>query len=65
LGQAFSILGSSLLTTLDIITGRFHTGHYTLIKKFIESVINDTEPPVTIEESRNVIMVLEKVACSL
>lgn len=65
LGQAFSILGSSLLTTLNVITGRFHTGHYTLIKKFIESVVNDTEPPVTIEESRNVIVVLEKVACSL
>jgi predicted dehydrogenase len=63
--QAFSILGNSLLTTLSVVTGRFHTGHYTLIKEFLESVENDTEPPVTIDESRNVIEVLEKVARSL
>jgi predicted dehydrogenase len=65
LGQAFSIVGNSLLTTLSVVTGRFHTGHYTLIKRVLESVQNDTEPPVTIEEARNVIEVLEKVARSL
>ena len=63
-GQARSILAGTLLATFGVVAGRFRTGHQTLIKRFIESVKEDTEPPVTIEEARNIIEVLEKVAQS-
>jgi predicted dehydrogenase len=65
LGQAFSTVSGSVSTSLDVASGRFHTGHHSLIGRFIESVRKNTEPPVSIEESRNVIEVLEKVAESL
>ena len=65
LGQSFSILASTLSTTLSVISGKFHNGHYTLIQRFIESIQNDTEPPVTLQEARDVIEVVEKVTAQI
>jgi len=65
LGQSFSILASTLSTTLSVISGKFHNGHFTLIQRFIESIQNDTEPPVTLPEARDVIEVVEKVTAQI
>ncbi len=65
LSQSFSILASTVSTMLSVITGKFHTGHYTLIRRFIQSIQNDTEPPVTLQEARDVIEVIEKVTAQI
>ena len=65
LSQSFSILASTVSATLGVISGKFHNGHYTLIRRFIESIQNDTEPPVTGEEGREVVRVLEKVTAQI
>ena len=65
LSQSLSILASTVSTTLSVISGRFHWGHYILIQRFIESIQNDTEPPVTVEEAREVIRVLEKITAQI
>jgi hypothetical protein len=62
LKQIISIFACSVLTTLYVVSGKFHSGHYTLIERFVESVRHDTELPVTMEEAKQVIQVLEKVA---
>jgi predicted dehydrogenase len=62
LNQSFAILASTVFTTQSVISGKFHSGHYILIQRFIESIQNDTEPPVTLQEARDVIEVLEKVS---
>ena len=65
LGQSFSILASTVSTTLSVISGKFHNGHYTLIQRFIESIQNDTEPPVTLQEARDAIEVVEKITAQI
>jgi len=63
--KSFSILASTLSTTLSVISGKFHNGHFTLIQRFIESIQNDTEPPVTLQEARDVVEVMEKVTAQI
>ena len=65
LGQSLSMLASTVSTTLSVISGKFHNGHYILIQRFIKSIQNDTEPPVTLQEARDVIEVLEKVTAQI
>ena len=65
LSQSFSILASTLSTTLSVISGTFHSGHYNLMQRFIKSIQNDTEPPVTLQEARNVLEVMEKVTAQI
>jgi predicted dehydrogenase len=59
------MLASTVSTTLSVISGKFHTGHCTLIQRFIESIQSDTEPPVTLQEARDVIEVVEKVTAQI
>ena len=65
LSQSLSILTNTIFATLSVISGKFHWGHYNLIQRFIESIQNDTEPPVTGEEGREVVRVLEKVTAQI
>jgi predicted dehydrogenase len=65
LSQSFSILTNTAFTTLNVITGRFYSGHYTLISQFIQSIQNNTEPPVTFQQARDVIEVLEKITVQI
>jgi len=44
-----------------VATGRVRLGHDTVIEQFVESVVNDTRPPVTGEEGREVIRVMEMI----
>jgi len=63
--QSFSILTNTTSTTLNVITGKFHCGHYTLIRQFIQSIQNNSEPPVTFQQARDVIEVLEKITAQI
>lgn len=58
-------LADTASAAICIISGRYHTGHYNLIKMFIESLQNDTELPVTIEESREVIRLYQAVTSQI
>ncbi len=65
LGQSFSILAGTVSTSLSVISGKFRNGHYTLIQRFVESIQNNTEPPVTLQEARDVIEVVEKITTQI
>lgn len=65
LRQGFSILAGTTSTTLNTVLGRFHTGHYTLIEQFIGAIQNGMEPPVTMEEGREVMKVYEKITAQI
>ncbi len=45
-------LAGSLTTVVCAILGRNQNGHYNLIKRFIWSVLDDTEAPVRLDEAR-------------
>lgn len=59
--QAFSLLSCTAETTLSVLTGRFHSGHFTNIRSFMQSIRNDTDAPVSMEQAREVIRVLEGI----
>jgi predicted dehydrogenase len=40
---------------------RNRIGHKVIIQKFVESLLNNTEPPVTGEDDRETIRVLEEI----
>ncbi len=61
LQQAFSLLGSTMGTTLSVATGRFHGGHFNVIRDFVQSVRTESDPPVSMDQAREVIRVLEAV----
>ena len=65
LGQSFTVLVSTIATTISVISGNFHGGHYTLIQRFIKSIQNNTEQPVSWREARHVIEVLEQITSHL
>lgn len=43
------------------LTRRLYYGHDELIRRFIDSVENDTQPPVTAEEGKKVIALIEQI----
>jgi len=45
-----------------VILGRHYSGgHYTLISKFVQSILNNTDLPVTAQDGREVIAVFEQI----
>lgn len=61
LSQSFQQVACTVSTAAKKIMGRYHTGDYICIQKFIEGIQNDAEPPVTAEEVREVVKVFEKI----
>jgi len=59
--QGFQLLAGTASAALKIALARHHYGHYVLIRQFIESVRNGTEPLVKAEEGREVVRVCEKI----
>jgi len=59
--QACSLLACTAGTTLNVLTGRFHSGHFNIIRGFVQSIRNNTNTPVSVEQAREVIRVLETV----
>ncbi len=54
LSRSLQIIGDSLSTGLRMVSGA-HRGHFVQIRRFIESVQNGTDPPVTGEDAREVL----------
>ena len=61
LQQVFSLLTCTAGTTLNVLTGRFHSGHFNIIRGFVQSIRNNTNAPVSVEQAREVIRVLEGI----
>ena len=61
LRQGFAILIGTALAALNFTLGRQHRGHYTLIQGFVKSLQNGSEPPVTVEEAREVVRLYEAI----
>ena len=59
--QCLSILQCSASTTLNVLMGRFHSGHYNIISRYAKSIRGEGEQPISIEQAREVIRVLELV----
>lgn len=57
----YQTINGLLSNGLKVVTGRFHLGHDTVIEMFVNSVLNNTELPVTAEEGREVIRVMEMI----
>jgi predicted dehydrogenase len=61
LAQSLSLVTGTGHTVLDVALRRFHGGHYHVIRGFVESLRKGTEPPVTVDQAREVIRVLESI----
>jgi len=62
LRQSWQQFAGTASAIFSVITGRYTTGHEALIRRFIQSMREGTEPPVTAEEGREVVRVVEKIA---
>ncbi len=63
--MAFQRLVETTAATLGVVAGRYRSGHYTLIQRFIESIQNGTEMPVTAEEGREVVRLLQAITSQI
>lgn len=61
LSLSYQQLACTAFIAFNTMLGKHHTGHRTLIERFVEAIRNDTQPPVTGEEGREVVRVLEKI----
>lgn len=60
--QGFQLLGGTASAVFNVISGRYATGHETLIRLFVQSMREGTELPVTAEDGREVVRVVEQIA---
>lgn len=61
LSSAFQIIGGVATNAFTVMTGRVNLGHDIVIEKFIDSILNDHQPPVSGEEGREVTRVMEMI----
>ena len=59
--QGYQLLSHTAYAAANVLLGRQRNGHFILIEKFVEAVKNDAEPPVTGEEGKEVVRILEKL----
>ena len=64
LQRSFRILADTFAGGVNFIQGK-HRGIPTGIRKFMESIQNGTEPPVTAEDGREVLRVWEKITSQM
>jgi predicted dehydrogenase len=62
LSEARQILGDLFFNTARYVSGRFPTSHDILVRKFIESLLDGTAPPVSAEEGRETVRVTKMIA---
>jgi len=62
--RSFQIISNTLSMSVKFILGRYR-GLPTAINKFMECIQNDAEPPVTAEDGREVVRILEKITTQL
>lgn len=57
--QAFQLSASTTKNVLKLLSKRWFDGHEMCIRLFAESLMNDTKPPVTVQEGYEVVKILE------
>jgi len=62
---AYQWLADTASIALRVALRRYHTGHYHLIERFIESLQNNTELPVTAEEGREVMRLYQAITSQI
>lgn len=55
------IIGGLAQNAFELIMGRLRLGHKTLIEEFISSILNNSQPPVTTQEGRETVRVMEMI----
>jgi len=63
--SASQLLTGTTSATLRAFCGRLKDGHYNFIRKFIVSIQNKTELPVTLEEAREVVRLYEEITSQI
>lgn len=61
LSSAFQVVTGVIANAFKVATGRFRLGHDTVIEMFVNSLLSDTPPPVTGEDGREVVRVMEMI----
>jgi predicted dehydrogenase len=61
LRQGLSLLACTASAVTEVATGRFRGGHLQIIDEFLQSVRNGTDSPVSVQQAREVIRVLEGI----
>jgi predicted dehydrogenase len=59
--HTFQRIGGTGKTILSHVTGSYQTGHYTLIKRYCQSILNNSKPPVSPEEALEVVRLYEEI----
>jgi len=65
LGSVSQTITGLLANGFKVATGQFRLGHDTVIEMFVNSILSGTKPPVTGEEGREVVRVMEMVVKEL
>lgn len=60
--ESMQMIGNLLSNGIRFSTGRMKSTHEILVGRFLDSVLNGTEPPVTAEEGREVVKVINMIA---
>ncbi|MEM2589563.1 MAG: hypothetical protein QXT44_07200, partial [Candidatus Bathyarchaeia archaeon] len=60
--QSFGLIGTTIKSALTIATGGIKvSAHFGFIQSFVNSIINDTEPPVSRHEARETVRVVSEI----
>jgi len=65
LGSVSQTITGLLANSFKVATRRFRIGHETVIEMFVNSILSDTQPPVTGEEGRETTRVMEMIVDKL
>lgn len=65
LRNGMHMLYGTFLTSLGFLCRKYHGGHFFLIKKFVKSLRNEDKVPVTAEEGRETVSVMETISKKL
>jgi len=61
LSSAFQIIGGVVANAFTVLSGQVKLGHDIVIERFVDSILNDHQPPVTGEEGRETTRVMEMI----
>jgi predicted dehydrogenase len=63
--HSLQLMSKTVINSILVLLGRMTLGHGVLIEKFYESLRNGTDPPVTGEDGRAVVAVLDQIWAKL
>jgi hypothetical protein len=61
MNHSFQLLSETLASTVQSLRGRLPSGHRTLITQFYECIRNENDPPVSGEDGKRVVGILEEI----